>query len=320
MCLKKFLVFCVSFFVAVSNVFGVCSSAEGGNKNLETNQMENITSRNWMKNLSDSALVTDLNIPGTHDSGTGRVTVFTEGYAKCQSKSITEQLNCGIRYLDLRINEKGLINHGGVSCWKSLFKKLYIQDIENYITDFLKSNSSETVILQIKSEGGGNCANIVNKTLVNSSLYYKNNKNIENLTLKDVRGKFVIFSRQSGIRDAYNYYSWDDNVSFDEIWLDSNLGYLQDKYNSSISNKKESIDDFYEKIWKEDEGIPKLIVNFTSFTTAPITLNFLYPSVNDYMSKYVDDNNDKKFGIILMDNPKDSLIEKIYNTNYNRVF
>ena len=318
MYLKKFLTLCVSFFIIFSIGFETFSFNEAGNKNLMANQFENPTPQNWMKFLHDTALITNLNIPGTHDSGTGKVTMFTDGYAKCQSKSIKEQLNSGIRYLDLRVNKKGLINHGGVACWKSLFKKLYINDVEDYLSDFLINNPSETVILQIKSEGGGNCADIINNTLVNNSLYYNSDKNIEKLTLNDIRGKFVIFSRQIGINNAYNYYSWDDNVSFDKIWLDSNEGYLQDKYNNSILNKKANIDEFYDKVWQDDDSINKLVVNFTSFTRIPITLNFLYPSLNNYMSKYVDANSDKKFGIVLMDNPKDSLIEKIYKTNYNR--
>lgn len=318
MCFKKFLALCVSFFVIFSNAPRVHYFAENGSKKIEPSKTESVSSKNWMEILPDSALITNLNIPGTHDSGTARVTAFTDGYAKCQSKSIPEQLNSGIRYLDLRINEKGLINHGGVACWKNLVYKLYVKDIGNYVTNFLKENPSETVILQIKSEGGGNCADVVNKKLVDNSLYYKDNKKIENLTLKDVRGKFLIFSRQSGIDHAYNYYSWDDNVSYDKIWLDSNEGYLQDKYNSSIASKKSNIDEFYERIWQDEGGIDKLIVNFTSFTKAPVTLDLLYPSLNDYMSKYIDKNNDKKFGIILMDNPKNSLIEKIYKTNYNR--
>lgn len=276
--------------------------------------------QNWMNYLPDSALITNINIPGTHDSGTAKVTMCTDGYAKCQSKSITEQLNSGVRYLDLRVNENGLINHGGIACRKSFFSKLYIGDIENYVSNFLRSNPSETVILQVKSEGGGNCANIINSNLTNSDLYHRNNKNIEELTLGEVRGKFMIFSRQQGVNDAYNYYSWDDNTSFDEIWLDSKKGYLQDKYESSIANKKEIIDDFYGRIWQNNNAIKELVVNFTSFSQAPITLNFLYPDVNNYMSEFVSANSNKKLGIVLMDNPDNRLIEKIYKTNYNRDF
>lgn len=313
MCFKKILAFTICAFISFSSSINI----------LGFNGKENFSEarpNNWMSYLPDSALITNVNIPGTHDSGTSKVTACTEGYAKCQSKSISDQLNSGVRYFDLRINEKGLINHGGVSCWKSFFKKLYIQDVENYVTDFLIRNPTETVILQIKSEGGGSCANIVNNSLAENSLYYKSKKDIEQLALDDVRGKFMIFSRQSGINNAYNYYSWDDNVSFDELWLDGKEGYLQDKYTGTIANKKEVIDQFYDKVWRDDEGIKKLVVNFTSFTQMPVTLNFLYPGVNDYMSQYVEANKDKKFGIILMDDPSNNLIAKIYKTNYNRDF
>lgn len=312
---KKFLALFACALMVFSSIDASCFN---GNPNFAQ-----ATTKNWMSYLPNSALVTSVSIPGTHDSGTSRVTACTEGYAKCQSKSISDQLNSGIRYLDLRINDKGLINHGGVACWKSFFKKLYIEDVESYITSFLKKNPKETVILQIKSEDckkGKDCANIVNKTLAKNNLYYKGKKNIEQLTMGDVRGKFIIFSRQSGINNAYNYTSWDDNVSFDKLWIDSKEGYLQDKYKDTISNKKNTINKFYTKVWQDNDSIKKPVINFTSFTQLPITLNFLYPSVNDYMSSFIDRNNNKKFGFVLMDNPGNSLIQKIYKTNYNRNF
>lgn len=309
--LKKLLIFSFCFF-AIS--FGFIKFFYFSGQENPTDH----TSQNWMKSLPNSALITSVNIPGTHDSGTHRVTPFTGIYAQCQSKSITDQLNSGIRYLDLRIDEKGIINHAGISCWKSLFKRLYISDVENYISEFLKKNPSETVIVQIKSEGDGDCINVVNNKLVKSAFCYTGNKNIRELTLGDLRGKFVIFSRQSEINNAYNYYSWEDNVSFCNIWLDRQKGYLQDKYNNSIPGKKESINNFYTKIWQDQDVDKKPVLNFTSFTKIPIPLSVLYSGINDYMSKYIDSNNNKKFGFVLMDNPSNSLIQKLYKTNFSR--
>ena len=44
--------------------------------------------------------------------------------------------------------------------------------------------SVSSVILQIKSEGGGSCANIVNNSLAENSLYYKSKKDIEQIAQK----------------------------------------------------------------------------------------------------------------------------------------
>lgn len=57
-----------------------------------------------MSQLDDNKRLSEMTIPGTHDSGT-----YTLGdgpvdsAAKCQTQSIAEQLNNGIRYLDIRL-------------------------------------------------------------------------------------------------------------------------------------------------------------------------------------------------------------------------
>lgn len=308
---KKFLIFCFCvLFISLGYI--KLFYFNGEDYSPEPN------ARNWMDYLPDSALIVNINFPGTHDSGTSKVTTLTELYAKCQTKSISNQLNSGIRYLDLRINEDGHINHDGISCWKSFSKKLYIQDVEKYVTDFLKGNPSETVILQIKSEGKGNCANIVNDKLTTNNLYYRKNRDIDTLRLGDVRGKFIIFSRQSGIKYAYNCYNWANNVSCGDLSIDFQSGYLQDKYNSTRPNKKEIIRKFYSKVWEDSNNAEKPVINFTSFTQIPFPLSSLYLDLNKYMSDFIAANNGKKLGFVLMDNPKNQLIKKIYQTNYNR--
>ena len=61
--------------------------------------------KNWMKKLSDNINITEINIPGTHDSCTCKVRYAF--IAKCQSKTIKEQLNSGIRFLDIRVEKEG---------------------------------------------------------------------------------------------------------------------------------------------------------------------------------------------------------------------
>ena len=63
---------------------------------------------NWMADLPDETPVSLINIPGTHDSATyaARILQFRK-LSKCQTWDISEQLQAGIRYLDLRINSAG---------------------------------------------------------------------------------------------------------------------------------------------------------------------------------------------------------------------
>ena len=85
--------------------------------------------KNWMSAISDSRYIYEINLPGTHDSATAfcknstdnyvkifGIPVFNAGkYAGTQSLTLPEQLNAGVRYLDLRFSPKQgklLLCHG----------------------------------------------------------------------------------------------------------------------------------------------------------------------------------------------------------------
>lgn len=105
------------------------------------------TINNWMENVSDEKYLSDISIPGTHDSGALYEPV--KGIAKCQNLKLGEQLNVGVRYLDIRCREYEdffVIHHG------SIYQHLNFDDVINTCTDFLSNNPTETIIMSIKEE------------------------------------------------------------------------------------------------------------------------------------------------------------------------
>ena len=90
-----------------------------------------LNGKNWMSGIPDDRYLCEINLPGTHDSATaycknttdnyvqllGRP-VFNSGeYARTQSLTLSEQLNAGVRYLDLRFAPKEgtlLLCHGNI--------------------------------------------------------------------------------------------------------------------------------------------------------------------------------------------------------------
>lgn len=56
--------------------------------------------QHWMQYLPDDMQISQINMPGTHDSGT-RYVEYSD-VAKCQSRSIPEQMDDGIRVFDIR--------------------------------------------------------------------------------------------------------------------------------------------------------------------------------------------------------------------------
>lgn len=276
-------------------------------------------SESWMSRVLDKNKICEMNIPGTHDSGTKKTTIFTEAFASCQSDSIPEQLSKGIRYLDIRIDSDLLVNHGGVSCYKSTFYRLYLCHVLDYVSEFLEKNPSETVIIQLKKEGSGKGdfdKNVSDEISKRSNIYLPW-KNPSELTLSDVRGKIVLFTRSGNIYKAYNYDRWADNCACWQINIGNSAGILQDSYNDK--NEKEKmyhIRDFYKTVW---EGYPfkgLFYINFTSCVGGGVPKS-VAKNINKSFKSFVTENRSKKFGIVLMDNPDSSLIYDIYSSNYS---
>ena len=88
-----------------------------------------LNGKNWMSGIPDNRYIYEINLPGTHDSTTANsknstdnyvkifgIPVFNSGkYAKTQSLTLPQQLNAGVRYLDLRFSAKQgklLLCHG----------------------------------------------------------------------------------------------------------------------------------------------------------------------------------------------------------------
>lgn len=98
--------------------------------------------KNWMEKLKSNIKVSELSIPGTHDSGTYALSNISI-ISKTQSLDTTNQLEAGIRFLDLRVDgEIGRlkINHG-------LVKVQDLSLVVYQIREFIRINPSEILIL-----------------------------------------------------------------------------------------------------------------------------------------------------------------------------
>lgn len=100
----------------------------------------------WMGDIPDDVLVTALSIPGTHDSGCIDGPV---GFAKTQNLDIAEQLNAGIRFLDIRLahyQDDLRVHHDVVYMGKNY------NDVLQICVDFLAAHPSEAIIMSVKEE------------------------------------------------------------------------------------------------------------------------------------------------------------------------
>lgn len=99
-----------------------------------------------MRGIPDSTPVTELSIPGTHNSG---CTDGPFGFAQTQDLDLPDQLTAGIRFLDIRLahyQDNLFVHHDVVHMGKSY------EDVLAICSDFLGRHPSETVFMSVKDE------------------------------------------------------------------------------------------------------------------------------------------------------------------------
>lgn len=100
----------------------------------------------WMTALDDNTLISDISIPGTHDTGTYALEELNFGFSKCQNMSIMDQLDFGIRYFDLRVTSGLDIEHGGIPC------NVSFDEIVWDTREFFRKHPGETVIFELTGD------------------------------------------------------------------------------------------------------------------------------------------------------------------------
>ena len=184
--------------------------------------------QNWMSQIPDNKYLSELDIPGTHDSGTQSLSIW----AKTQGWTVSEQLTAGIRFLDIRIGNFGDtfdIVHGSIKV-----SGLTFDDVLETCYSFLKSHQTETIIMSVQRDAGDK------DTFADRFKNYLDEEH-KNLwyteggvpTLGKVRGKIVLVAREKGIggilwanlgnqnmkiQDDWNnpplYYKWNEIVEY----------------------------------------------------------------------------------------------------------
>lgn len=145
------LLFLVGIFVLTFLLFGFNRTACAGTKD-------------WMKDLPDRMQISQINIPGTHDSGCRHIRYlagFGSKDAQTQDWDIGEQLEHGIRVFDIRLglhDDDDMYDlrlcHGITDCYTGFwcFEKLTLNMVLETVGDFLAENPSETVVLMLREE------------------------------------------------------------------------------------------------------------------------------------------------------------------------
>ena len=280
--------------------------------------------------LSDSTYISQLNIAGTHDSATAYVSM--EKAARCQDKTIAEQLRMGVRLLDIRLNKKGdefYLIHSLADCYsnKEKTQKLTFGEVLECCKTFLKQYPAETVILSIKQDRG-----IINRWFF-PPFYdkyikgYEDSWYLENKvpTLGECRGKIVLMRRCRVWKSFYksaegglNFSFWKDQDRKKPIALPVKLSadvvaLVQDRYALAPKAKWQCVKHYLDKAVTDKD---KLAVHFIS--TSVRTDGTLVPTAEYLNREFMQYDLKKATGWILCDFPTEELIEKIMISNIEK--
>jgi len=180
--------------------------------------------KDWMKNLDDDLLITQITIPGTHDSAAdhdhcaeNQACKDVIWAASTQTFNIQDQMEMGIRFFDIRLaydehNDRAFeFHHGPYDLKQSLY------DAIEWATDFLKKNPSEFLIWLIKQEhtdaSAENFWYDLSAQLADRSIDFYSKKKI--LTVGEARGKVIVMARNGESEYDQGYHvEWPSNTLY----------------------------------------------------------------------------------------------------------
>ncbi|MFN8541128.1 MAG: MBG domain-containing protein [Thermomicrobiales bacterium] len=198
----------------------------------------------WMASLPGNTPLSQLSIPGTHDSGAAH---FGGDAVQTQSMDIPTQLNAGIRAFDIRLGnldgnldgfcpeKNGFYIFHGIACQYITFK----DDVLSPMNTFLAAHPGEAVLMRLKHEHGSEdnfASRVANELSSYSSIMYTGGSS--NPTLQEMRGKIVVLQNFTGSissvttpiswssLDLQDYYSVTTNWDLVDKWHDIKNQYI----------------------------------------------------------------------------------------------
>lgn len=298
---------------------------------------EGITVQDWLKQIDDNTPVCDINLPGTHDSAARFV--LLSYFARCQNRSITEQLNMGIRFFDLRVEAVGdrlKLVHSIIDCRKTRFgsEKLYMDDVLAQMFAFLEAHPSEAIFLLFKHDDGAVPPPATFKLFYERHVARETRFFTENRLplLGEVRGRIVLLNRCNAAECGEEFDDGSSGVNLAN-WPEQG-GYYEDwDHDTPICDVRQSsvkatfyLQDFYllppKKKWEEailptltnarsHEG---LVLNYFSASHGVLGPRAYEAVIRRKAAKFEPETG-RKYGWLILDFPNEETVGRIIRSN-----
>ncbi|HEY0394908.1 MAG TPA: phosphatidylinositol-specific phospholipase C [Candidatus Elarobacter sp.] len=299
----------------------------------------------WLTVLDDNVTLSQLSLPGTHDS----MAFYGGDIAQAQTMSLDKQLQSGIRVLDIRCwhaYNSFSINHGFMPQFAGF------DDVLNTVTGFLVNNPGETVLMRVtEAFTPVGTTRTFEQTFDGYRSRYadyfyggtSDGSDPDNPKLKDMRGKIVLLQAFSGQRHGIPYpgtfnvqdkYSLASNADLYDKWRhvkvqleDANSGAADVRYVNYLSGSGGSFPYFVASGhsspgtsaprlatgrttpgWKSWKDFPRVNCAIGICTIA-------YEGTNVLTYERLGKNFKKRVGILFADFPGPGLIDRTIELN-----
>ncbi len=271
----------------------------------------------WMGKLPDELSFGKLSVPGTHDTGA------RYGGAACQTQrwAINEQLEAGIRYLDIRnrrTKTSFAIHHG------LCFQQIMFGDVLQQIQLFLNAHPKETILMRVKEEytpedGSDSFQSIWDGYMKSYGNLFVKSTDIDNIakfTLGQSRGRIIALRNADFVGYGVDMYG-DTNINIQDSYQ---VYYLANDNpfggaTVSFSQKMELVKKYITEA-EGDLGV-KLFLNHLSGAIGMIptdvargTNDIAYTNIGAYHGK-------KTVGVLIADEPGEKLIYRTIQSNFS---
>ncbi len=284
-------------------------------------------SDSWMEGLSDGMYISEVTLPGTHDSATKNVQLAY--FSKCQSLDIRGQLDAGFRYLDIRLGVDGdelKLMHGFTNCQKGFLPTsgtLMLDDVLSQCYSFLDAHPEEFVVFAVKYEQvsipTADFENLLYSYIAKDSGRWLLTDSIP--SVGDARGKLVLlrrFADEAGLGALSGLpFIWAEQRGNDDVSLNS-VGepngsytlYVQDRFKYDTEDKWNA---FTEGCAKASGGPETIALNFLS-TNGPASFGHPYKYAKALNPRFAESSAFS--GWVILDFVTPALAEHIYSKNF----
>ena len=258
----------------------------------------------WMTNLPNDKHLSELSIPGTHDTMAFHTQQVGNDWVWCQCWGLGLQMSMEICFFDIRcrnFNNDLPLHH------EQYYLDCRFDDVLRRVTEYLNEHPHEFFIMNVQEEypqggrgtGTETFAQKVNRYLAGFSDFVYSGES-ENSMVAEMRGKIIILAHV----DIHSpYLGWDDFI------IDNHWSNTKEK---KIEQVKKSLDN------ARTGNKKSVYLTFTNYVDGITTVKLTSNGVNPEIHRHVR-NNPGRLGMIAMDYPDLSsfAISKITTSKYS---